>query len=132
MAAIAGKSGKVMVGAATVAFVNDWSANISDALLETTGLGAATGKTYIANGLPDNGFSINWKATDLGDAGTLTFLTNIQAGTGCTLLLYTSATKYFTSAASSAFIESFDIGASVDGLVAGSASGKASGGFTYT
>ena len=132
MAAIQGRGGKVMVGADTAAFVEEWTLNIEDEVLDTTGLGSTT-RTYIGRGLPDTSWSINFKALDLSDTATAAFLTAAQANaSGITLLLYTSATKYFTSAASSAFVTSLSCTTHVDNSVTGSASGKVSGAMTYT
>jgi hypothetical protein len=106
--------------------------NIADEFLNTTGL-AATAATGIGRGLPATTFDITWRAMDQSDTGTAAALTAAQANaTGITLLLYVSATKYYTSAASSAFITSLTTGATVDGLVTGSASGAVSGAMTYT
>jgi hypothetical protein len=132
MAALAGRGGKVMIGAAAVAFVESWTMDIADEFLNTTGLGAATA-TGIGRGLPATTFAINWKAMDQSDTATGAILTAAQANaTGVTLLLYVDGTKYYTSAASSAFITGLSTGATVDGLVTGSASGAVSGKMTYT
>lgn len=132
MAAIQGRGGKVMVASATAAFVENWTLNIEDEALETTGLGS-TSKSFIGRGLPGTTASITFRALDLSDTATLAFLTAAQANaTGVTLLLYTSASKYFTSAASSAFVTSLTCEASVDGLVTGSADLQLSGVATYT
>lgn len=121
-----------MVGASTAAFVESWEMSVEDEALETTGLGG-TAKTFIGRGLPGTTFNINWRAADMSDTATLAFLTAVQANaTGVTLLLYVSGSKYYTSAASSAFITSLTTGATVDGLVTGSASGVVSGAMTYT
>ena len=132
MAALAGKGGKVMSGASTVAFVESWEMSVEDEALETTGLGASS-KSYIGRGLPGTTANITWRAVDQSDTGTLTFLTAAQANaTGLTLLLYVSGSKYYTSAATSAFVTSFTTGATVDGLVTGFASLVVSGAMTYT
>ena len=121
-----------MVGAAAVAMVETWEMNIEDEALDTTGL-AATSASCIGRGLPKTTFNITWKALDMSDTATLAFLTAVQANaTGVTLLLYVNATKYYTSAASSAFITSLTCNTSVDGLVTGTASGVVSGVMTYT
>ena len=77
MAALAGKGGKVMSGASTVAFVESWEICVEDEALETTGLGANS-KSYIGRGLPGTTANITWRAVDQSDTGTLTFLTAAQ------------------------------------------------------
>jgi hypothetical protein len=132
MAAKQGRGGKVMVGASTAAFVESWDMTIEDEVLETTGLGSSS-FSGIGRGLPKTSFNITWRALDLSDTATLAFLTAVQANaTGVTLLLYESASKYYTSAASSAFITSMTHTTSINGAVTGSASGVVSGVMTYT
>lgn len=130
MSAKAGRGGKVMVGANTVAFVETWTADISDELYDTSGLGS-TSRTYVPQVLPAEGWTINWRALDNSDTATAAIRGAILAGTGLTLLLYEDSTKYWTSAASGAFVSNFSQSVGVDGLVTGSCSGQFSGGVTY-
>ena len=129
MAAIAGKGGKVMQGANTLAFVESWEFSISDEALETSGLGA-TARTYIGRGLPENTGTITWKALDNSATGEAAIRAGALAGTSMALKLYESATKYWDC--TSCFITSLGNGANVDGLVTGSFSFTVSGAPVYT
>ena len=128
MAAIAGKGGKVMQGAAAVAFVESWSMDISNEALETTGL-AATARSYIGLGLPTNTGSLTWRALDNSDTATAAIRAAALAGTELALDLYESATKYWDC---QVIITQFSQSASVDGLVTGSFSFTITGAPTYT
>lgn len=132
MAIKQGIGGKVMVGANTAANVESWEMQISNETLDTTGLGAS-GRAFVGRGLPEFTFTVNFKALDLADTATLALkAAAVSNSTGVTLLLYEDGTKYWTSAASSAYIDSYSETASVDGLVTGTISGKVSGVMTYT
>jgi hypothetical protein len=130
MAALAGKGGKVMSGSDTLAFVESWDLTVDDEALETTGLGA-TYKSYIGRSMYGASFSINWRAWDASDAGSLAFQTQIlaNAGTAITLKLYTNGANYYSG---SGIITSFNVSTTVDGLVTGTASGVINGALSYS
>jgi hypothetical protein len=109
--------------------VESWELSISDEVFEATGLGA-TARAKVPHGLPENSWSITWKALDMSDASTLAFLTAIQAGSSMKLNLYQDGTKYWKMA--TAYITGFTTGAAVDGLVTGSAQGTCDGNPAYT
>lgn len=129
MAAIAGKGGAVKIDTTAAAYVESWELSISDEVYDATGLGA-TARAKVAHGLPENSWSITWKAMDMSDASTLAFLTAIQAGTSMKLNLYESSTKYWKMA--TAYVTGFTTGATVDGLVTGTAEGTCDGNPAYT
>jgi hypothetical protein len=117
MAAIAGRGGKVMQGANTLAFVKSWSLDIKDEALETTSLGA-TARSYIGRGMPENSCKIEFNALDNSGTGEAVLRAAALAGTSVALSLYESSTKYW--AISSAFITGFSQSVDVEGLVTGS------------
>ena len=128
MAAIAGKGGKVMQGAAAVAFVESWDLGISDEALQTTGLGA-TARTYIGRGLPENTGSLTWRALDNSDTASAAIRAAALAGTELALDLYESATKYWDC---QVIVTSFSQSVTVDGLVTGSFNFTVTGAPVYT
>lgn len=129
MAAIAGKGGKVVIGSDTVAFVENWTLNIGDEALETTGLGASA-RTYIGRALYEATADLTWRALDNSDTATAAIRAAALTNSGSvTLKLYQDGTKYWTG---TAFLTSFSQDTSVDGLVGGSCSATYSGGVTYT
>jgi hypothetical protein len=130
MAAIAGKGGKVLQGANTLAFVESWELGISDEALESTGLGA-TARTYIGRGLPVNTGSITWRALDNSGTGEAALRAAALAnGTSVALKLYESATKYWDCA--TCIVTGFSQSVNVDGLVTGSLQFTVSGAPAYT
>jgi len=119
MAAICGKSGKVMVSSDTVAYVGEWTLSIPGIeLSEYTGLGA-TEKAFLACGLPGPATgTINFNALDNLDTATAALRTALLAGTAVTLNLYESGTKYWTG--EDAYLTDFSQNVGVDGPVSGS------------
>ena len=128
MAAIAGKGGKVMQGASTLAFVESWEMSVSDEALETTGLGA-TARSYVGRGLPTNTGTLTYRALDNSDTGTAAIRAAALAGTELALDLYESATKYWDC---QVFVTTFSQSTSVDGLVTGSFGFTINGAPAYT
>jgi hypothetical protein len=129
MAALAGKGGAVKIDTTAAAYVESWELSISDEVYDATGLGA-TSKAKVPHGLPENSWSITWKACDMSDASTLAFLTAIQAGTSIKLNLFQDGSKYWKM--ETAYVTGFTTGATVDGLVTGSAEGTCDGNPAYT
>lgn len=129
MAAITGKSGKVMQGENTLVFVESWELSVSDEALETTGLGA-TNRTYVGLGLPERTGTVTWKALDNSGTGEAAVRAAALAGTSVALKLYESATKYWDIA--TAYITSFSQSTPIDGTVAGSFAFTVSGVLAYT
>lgn len=130
MAAIQGRGGKVLQGANTLAFVENWELGISDEALETSALGS-TARTYVGRGLPTNTGSCSFRALDNSDTGTAAIRAAALAnGTTIALKLYESATKYWDCA--TVIITGFSQSVSVDGLVTGSFQFTVSGAPAYT
>ena len=116
MAAIAGKGGSVKQGSSVLAFVESWEMSIANEALESTGLGA-TSRSYVGLGLPTNTGTVNFRALDNSDTGTVAVRAAALAGTELALDLYESSTKYWDC---QVIITDFSQSTSVDGLVAGS------------
>jgi predicted secreted protein len=113
--AIAGKTGKVIIGSGTtkVVGIKSWSLELSLDTLETTSLGDDW-KNYIA-GLKE------WSASSEGDYEILTDSTGQEllqeaflAGTAVVVKLYVDGTNYYTG---SAYINSLSIEDPVDDIV---------------
>lgn len=118
MAAICGKSGKVVVGSDTVAYVESWDMSIPGIeLSELTALGAAA-KSFLACGLPGPATgTLTFRALDNSDTATAALRGALLAGTSVTLNLYESSDKYWTAAA---YVTDFSQNVGVDGPVSGS------------
>ena len=129
MAALSGKGGTVYSGASKLAFVEEWTTDISDEALETTGLGDTT-RSYIGRGLPERTFSFTWRALDMTDTGSLAAYTQAatNSGTVLTLHLYTTGT---TGWSGNGIVTAFSASTNVDGLLTGSCSGTVTGAWTY-
>src|SRR6266705_532367 len=94
MAALAGKAGKVVVAAATVAEIDEWNYTPTTDLIDKTPF-LATSKTHIA-GLNDGTGSFKGRH-DMTDTNGQVALRNAQlAGTQVTLKLYVDATHFYT------------------------------------
>lgn len=129
MAALSGKGGTVYSGTDKVAFVEEWTTEIADEALETTGLGD-TVRSYIGRGLPTRNFSFTFRGLDMADTGSLAFYTQAATNSGAaiTLHFYTTGT---TGWSGNGIVTSFSASAGIDGLVSGSCSGVISGAWTY-
>lgn len=94
MTALAGKAGKVVVGAATVAEIDSWEYTPTMDLIDKTPF-LATSKSHIA-GLNDGSGSFKGRH-DMTDTNGQLALRNAQlAGTQVTLKLYVDATHFYT------------------------------------
>ena len=93
MATVAGKIGKVQLGAVTVAEIDDWTYNPSADVLETTAFGA-TSKTRVA-GLMDNSGSFKGRLDTTDTNGQIALRTALLAGTVVALNLFTDATHAY-------------------------------------
>ena len=126
--ALAGKSGKVSLGANDVAELKSWSLDLGSAVIETTSLGAAW-KSSIS-GLKE------WKASADGnwimntDTNGQTALQNAYLnGTTVTLKLYVNATNYYSG---SAFVSGIKIEDSVSGIVTANFDFAGTGALAYS
>lgn len=126
--ALAGKGGKVMVGAAQVAEVKNWSVEPGADMLDTTTQGSDW-KTFIA-GLKEWSGSIegNWTVnTDTN--GQKALQDAYLNGTSVSLKLYVNATNYYSG---TAFIKNLSVEDSVEDLVNVSFEFQGSGALAYT
>lgn len=125
--ALAGKGGKVTVGANTVAKVTSWSLDISADTLETTALGDTFKGVIVglldASGSLDCTYEVN---TDTN--GQTSLQTSFLAGTSITPKLYVNATNYYTG---TAFITGMNVETPVDDKVSVSFDIQFSGAVTY-
>jgi hypothetical protein len=129
MAAKAGKSGWVKVSTDAVAFVAEWSGNIENAALETSGLGV-TARTFIGQGLPLSTGSLTWQALDQSDTATHAIFDACLSGALVTLTLSDDGTNHYEGS-EGAILTNFGTSVPVDGLVTGTCSWTLSGTITY-
>ena len=121
MAHLAGKSGYVDTGTA-VAGIKSWTLDYNSDALEATDFADAGVKTYI---IGCSGWSGSFEGYKEGAPQTL-------AGAAVTLKLYESATAYWSSAASGAFITGVHPSVSADGVVSVSYDFQGTGALTHT
>ncbi len=126
MAATAGKGGKVMIGANTVASVKSWSLDASADTLNTESLGDSWKSVII--GLKE------WSATveldwDMSDAQQTAIQNAYLNGTSVSIKLYTNTTNYYSG---TAFLSSLSVETPVDDIVSASAELTGSGALSYT
>ena len=121
MAHLAGKSGYVDTGIA-VTGINSWTLDYTSDTLETTDFADAGVKTYI---IGCSGWSGSFGGYKDGAPQTL-------AGAAVTLKLYESATAYWSSAASGAFITGVHSSVSQDGVVSVSYDFQGTGTLSHT
>ena len=126
MAALAGYGGSVTVGAATVAQLGTWSADIDADMLEKTAF-LETWKSYVPGLKSGSGkFSGRWDMTDT--TGQLALQAALLGGTTVALAFNTGSHTY----AGTAFIKAQSNKAAVAGLVEVDFSAQFSGAITYT
>lgn len=127
MAALAGKGGKVVVAAATVAEIDSWEYNPTIDLIEKTAF-LANSKTHIA-GLNDGSGMFKGRH-DMTDTNGQLVLRNAQlAGTLVVLKLYVDATHFYSG---NAFLKSHPIKAGVSTAVEIQFDFQADGDWAYT
>lgn len=125
--AIAGKGGKVMVGAATVTEITTWSLDLGIDTMDTTSLGKDW-KEYIT-GLKEWSSSAEgtWNvATDT--TGQKALQDAYLAGTSVTIKHYVNSTNYYSG---SAYITSVSVEDPVDDVVSFSVEFQGTGALTY-
>lgn len=126
--ALAGKGGKVSIGANTVADIQTWSLDAAFETLEKTAL-LDTWKSFVS-GLGEWSVSAegSWViATDTN--GQTSLQTSFLAGTSLTLRLYVDGTNYYSG---TVFITGLSVEDAVDGLVTASFEFQGSGTLSYT
>jgi predicted secreted protein len=127
--AIAGKGGKVKIGAVTVAEVTNWSIDIEADMLETTNFDTSGWKTYIA-GLKgwSGSFEAEWKvSTDT--TGQKALQDALLGGTTVSLVLDVNGTNNY---AGSAFISTESVSTPVDDVITVSFDYQGTAALTYT
>ena len=129
MAALAGKGGKVVVAAATVAEIEEWTYSPQVELYEKTAF-LATSKTRLA-GVNDGSGSFKGRHDQSDTNGQVVLHNAMLAGTVVALKLYTDTIgAHFYSG--NAFIKGKPMKASVLGLVEVQFDFQADGDWTYT
>lgn len=126
--AIAGKDGKVMIGAATVAEVTSWKLDIGADMLDSTTLTKAW-KEFVA-GLKEwsGNVECNWNVS--GDAaGQKAFQDAMLGGTTVAIKLYVNATTYYSG---TAYLSKQGVADGVTDLVGVSFDIQGTGALTYT
>jgi hypothetical protein len=127
MAVLHGHAGKVVVAAADVTEVNDWSMDIDPGLVENTAFGA-TSKTFVPTLTTANGsFSCKFDSADT--AGHVVLNAAAIAGTPVALKFYISAANYYTLSA--AYVK-LGQKATANGLIEATYSFTSSSLVTYT
>lgn len=124
---IAGKSGKITLGANTVTDITSWSLDVNCDMLDATALGDDWKKTL--PGLKDWSASAdaNWNvATDAN--GQKALQDAYLNGTSVALKLYVNATNYYSG---TAYVTSLSIETPVGGEVSASFELQGSGALTY-
>lgn len=125
--AIAGKAGKVMIAAATVAKVSSWSLDISSDMLDDTALGDSW-KGFIS-GLNEWSGSLDCKfAVHTDTTGQKALQDAILGGTSVAIKLYVNATNYYSG---TAFLSGMSPEDPVDDVVTISFDFQGSGALTY-
>lgn len=127
MTALAGKSGSVKIGANTVAEIDEWDYTPSADILEKTPF-LATSKSHLV-GLLDGTASIKGRHDQTDTNGQVALRTAYLNGTQVTLLLYVSATHFYTVPV---LIKDMQIKTSVKGLVEVTINCQRDGDDTYT
>lgn len=130
MAVSQGRTGKLMIGANTAAYIQDWSFNENIGTVETTSL-QDTARVY-ENTIDDPEISVSgyFDSTDTVQSALHTAaLAGDTTVSGCKL--YINATKYYTLP-NTALMTDYSQSASVDGLVTFSCTIKAGGTVTFT
>lgn len=129
MAVKAGKSGKVMEGAVTIANIESWDLTIDDEALEYTGMGASA-RVYIGKGLYNIKGSVKFKGLDNADTGTAAIRAKIlDNSSSIALKLYEDGTKYWGG---DAIIVGMPQSSTLEGLVTGSFDFVGTGAWSYT
>ena len=127
MAALAGKYGKVVVAAATVAEIDEWTLTPSTDIFEKTPFGA-TSKTHVA-GLNDSTGSFKGRHDMTDTNGQVVLHNAMLAGTQVTLKLYVDGTHFYTVPA---LIKAKPMKAAVSGLVEAQFDFQGDGDVVYT
>ena len=127
MAAIAGKGGKLTIGASDAVNIGSWSLSLDSDMLETTALGDDW-KEYLA-GL--NGWTASVEAHfDKADTtGQIAMQNAILAGTSLSVKLYVDDTNYYSG---TVYVSNQSISDAVSDLVTASFSLQGSGELSYT
>ena len=130
MATSQGRTGKLMKGAATAAYIQDWSFNENIGTQEITSLQDTT-REYI-NTIDDPEFSVSGYLDTSDTVQGALHTAALSGSTVCSgMKLYINATQYYTLP-DTALMTDYSTGASVDGLVTFSCSIKANGTVTFT
>ena len=126
--ALAGKSGKVMIGTSNVAEIKSWSLDTSVDMLDDTVLGDSW-KTFIA-GLAEWGAKAEGVfAIDTDTNGQTALQTAYLTGASVTLKLYVSPTKFYSG---TAYISSLSVEDTVEDIVSVSLEFQGSGQLSFT
>ena len=121
MAHLSGKAGYVDIGG-QISGIKSWTLDYTSDALETTDFADTGVKSYIIGG---SGWSGSFEGYKEGAAQAL-------AGAAITLKLYESATAYWSSAASGAFITGVHPSVSHDGIVSVSYDFQGTGALSHT